>query len=445
MACGRTGRLGNGSFKKETAYGTYVAPDLLLRLSSESINRTIAHTEDEAIVGEIYTTEMILTSDGASGSIDTSLHGDTAGVLLQGVLGGESAVSDPFNSVIAVSYNGVSPYARLSLVGTDLLAELSADGSIWAADTNFNTTGTIDISSAPFDTFAELSTAIATYTGWEANLFGLTTATSTNIPVFAVTNVKAAGIQQGAKLLTACVSASTLAKTHNLTPAAVGTCLPSYTFQFNRVLGTNKSVAFTGSKISSVGITLTAKELAKASISVMAQKEVVDQTDVSLAVPNVQAFTAQKTKILHVRNDGTQLIMDEVKDLSLTINSNLDENGAIGSLYNLEPVRQKSTIDLSYTANNTSTQYAVRDNYINDQTVETIIWLESNTEIDSTNDIPYSILFRIPSVKFTDFNSPLSTADRLTISASGIAEKPKSTVNSNHIYVYVNDADVTTY
>ena len=64
MACGRTGRLGNITFKKETTWGTFVTPDVRLRASSESMNRTVEHTEDSALIDAIYTTEMIKTKDG---------------------------------------------------------------------------------------------------------------------------------------------------------------------------------------------------------------------------------------------------------------------------------------------------------------------------------------------------------------------------------------------
>ena len=100
---------------------------------------------------------------------------------------------------------------------------------------------------------------------------------------------------------------------------------------------------------------------------------------------------------------------------------------------------------MSYTANNTSTVYALRDDYIADNPVETFIYMESNTDIDSTNSVPYSIMVRLPSTKYTDFNSPLSTPDRLTITAAGRVVKPTSTLYTKHIEIKVVDNIVSTY
>ena len=70
---------------------------------------------------------------------------------------------------------------------------------------------------------------------------------------------------------------------------------------------------------------------------------------------------------------------------------------------------------------------------------------KSNDYADSTNSIPYSILIRIPDAKLTDFNSPLSTPDRLTITGAGKVVKPQNTVYTKHIYAYVIDADTSSY
>lgn len=446
MAELRTGRKGYVFIKKETTWGEFITPDLFLGVASESNGRGIEHTEDAALIGEIYTTDLVKIADGAAGSLEGNAHANEIGPLLDGILGGEAVVADPADAYIITSYNGSSDYARLSVVATDLIAEVSTDGIQWDADTDFATTGTMDLSSAPFDTSGEVATAIDGFTGWDATLFGKGSSASTNATAFAVTLLKSAGVKVGAMNIKYQVSASTVAKIHTLTPADAATLLPSYTVQVNRTLGTDKSVAFTGTKFSSITLANANKDLTKVSISTTSEDELVDQTDVAKpASPFLPLFPSANMKILVIQSDGTQVLMTEVKDHSLTINTNIDENRVIGSLTIKEQIRQNATIELSYTANNTEAQYELRNDYINDTAVETFLYWESNKNADSTESIPYSMLCRIPTTKYTDFNSPLSTADRLTISAAGTVVKPTNTVYTNHIEFLVVDADTTTY
>lgn len=441
----RTGRNGNVAIKKETTYGTYVAGDIYTRVSSESLNREITHVEDPALVGSIYTTEMIKTGEQVSGGFETTLHPDTAGIYMHAVLGGESAVTDPNDAYLVISFNGSDSYARLTNSSDVLTAETSTNGSSWAADTNFNATGSIDLSDASFDTFTELQAAIDGYTGWSATLFGNTTATSTNIADFSATNLKADGVKVGAMLLQSGVSGSTVAKTHNLTPAGSTASLPSYSVTIARQLGTDESLGFVGCKLSSMGINAEANGLVSSSLTWNGQKEETGKTDLSLTLPSSQGYTSANMTILAIDPDGNQIDMDEVNSFNATLNANLDEARVIGSLYKKEPVRQSSTLEVSFSANNTSTQYALRDDFISDSAIELFVYMKSADEADTSNSIPYSSLIRFPALKLTNFNSPLSTPDRLVIEGAGTVEKPQNSVYTSHIYVYTVDTDTTTY
>jgi hypothetical protein len=289
-----------------------------------------------------------------------------------------------------------------------------------------------------------LQTVIDGYTGYQATLFGDGTEASSNIPTFAATNIFEADKNAGGLLLRSNISGSTVAKTHALNPEGASTCLPSFSLTVNRVLGTNKSVAFTGTKFSGMTLSVSAADLVKLSMPFMARQELEDQTDISLTLPEIQAFTAAKTTLLAVKQDGTHVALDEVKDYSITINTNIDENRNVGSLFISEQIRQGSTIENSFTANNTSTQYDLRSEYTNSRPIELYMYMESTTEVDTTNSIPYSMLVRLNSVILKDYNSPLASPDRLTISATSESIKPIGT-NSNHVDVFVVDNILTTY
>lgn len=442
----RTGRLGNISFKKESTWGSYIAGDLYLRASTESLANKIDNVEDPSLVGQIFPTDQIKVAEGVEGGIEGVCQPDTIGVLLHGVLGGESsAVGNGTLGHIVVSYNGANAYERITKATTNLTVEKSTLGSSWIGDSTFGTAGVLDLSSSLYDNLGLLTTYISSISGFDAVLLGSSTAGSTNIANFSATNLKSASVKVGAKILDCESSVSTTAKKHSLFSALATQELPSYSFTINRVLGTNQSLGYIGCKIKSLSIQQSAKDLSKISISLDGKQELTAQTDISLTLPTAQAFSSNNWKIVFEDSTGNLTEFDEVKDLSININSNVDDNRVVGSLYKKEQIRQKGTIDISMTANNTSTQYALRTSYLNSTGVSVYLYVKSATLIDSTNSVPYSLLIRIPEIKFTDFASPLNTPDRLTITAAGSVIKPKNTTYTQHIYCYVVDNDITTY
>jgi hypothetical protein len=446
MSDTRTGRLGNIAFKKEATFNTYLAADIYLRAASESLEYKKDVTEDPALVGSIYTTDEVETKVRVEGSIEGAVHGDTIGPLLDGVLGAEAAVSDPAEAFLIVNYKGSDNYHRFTKSSDNITSETSTDGSSWTPDSNFGTAGIIDVSAAAFDTMTELQVEIDGYTDYSATLFGKAAAVTTNIPDFAATQTRANDVKVGAMIWMSKNSASTTAKTHTLTPAQLGTLLSSFSFTINRALDTDKSVGITGCKFTSLALSIAAGDLMKVSVPVLGVNEEADKTDLSLTLPTIEAFTALKTKLLVVDDTGAHTNFDEVgKDFSLTIGTNVDQNYVIGSKYMKEQIRQASAIELSGNAINNSTSYALRTKYTNDSRCALYFYFESNSNADTDNAIPFSVLFRIPEFKFSNYNSTLNTPDRLVIALAGKAMKPNNTVYTEHIYAYVVDNDTTVY
>lgn len=441
----RTGRLGNATYKKETTWGTYIAGDTYIRISSESLNRTVEHVEDPAYVGEIYTTDMIKIGDGIGGSMEAVMHGDEIGPMIWGCLGGQSSATQPAKAWLLVNYNGTADYARLTKSGTNLTAETSTNGSSWTVDTNFSTAaGVLDLSAAANDTLTELQAVITGKTGYDSILFGGGSNASSDLADFTATETRNSDVRVGGYLMKL-ENSSTEAKMHTVYPADATDSLPSFSFTIDRVLGTNKSIGAVGAKVNTIVLNNAAKDLCKYSLTIDARSEEVDQTDVSVTVPTVEGYLSANMKIVVEESDGSLTELDEVKDYSLTINANLDDNRVIGSYYKKEQIRQGATIEFSFTANNTTTQYALRDNYTADTPIGMYLYWVSNDNADSTNSIPYSMMIRIPDAKLTDYNSPLSSPDRLTITGAGTVVKATNTVYSKHLYAYIIDGDTSSY
>lgn len=439
--CGHTGRNGSITMKKEVTWGTYLAADIVLRASSESLTKNLTHTEDPQLIGERFPSDMVKTLAGAGGGSETKLHPDTAGILLSWALGGENAVANPPDSYLIINYTGTAlNYVRMSIVGTDLTAEGSADGSIWAVDNNFGTAGVYDLSVAANDTTAELAALIEADTDYSCSYVGNSAGVTANIPAFAVTLLRSAGEKVGAIIGGTAVT-STDAKVHDVFPADTSTCLPSYSITVDRTLGTDKSLGFVGSKLNALSLTMTASDLNGASLTISCKDEETDKTDSALTIPTFEAYSGLKTRIF-----VDELEVTAAKDLTLNINNNLSEDAVIGSDNIDEQLAQGGTIDLSGTVNltdPTTALYSKRSNYRNDNPMEVIIYMESTENADITNTVPFSVLLRLPRMKFTDFNEVLGGPDRLTISIAANAIKPVSTYE--HIQCLIVDQDTTTY
>lgn len=439
----RTGRLGGVSFAKETNWGDYASATEYLRVDSESLKRTIEHTEDNSLVAELYTTDMICISDGIGGSIEGAMHGDEIGFLIHGILGTQSSLSNPVKAWLAIGYDGSRAYARVTKAADVITAEVSDNGSSWIADTNFSSTGSVTVTAAAYDTLSELSAYIHGRTGWNAVYFGDDCDSST-LAALAATNLYSADAKVGAALLNVKPSSSA-AKTHKIIPAGATVNLPSFSFLINRVLGTNKSVAAVGAKINSLSLKASAKDLCKFTVEINAKQELNDKTDTGLTASTVEAFIASNMKIVMEENDGTLIEFDEVKDYSITINANLDDNRNIGSIYKKEQERQKASIEISFTANNSSGQYAPRTDYIGDDPVGFFLYWKSTDYADAANLVPFSIMIRIPAAKLTDYNSPLSTQDRLVITAAAKVVKNTNTTYADRLICYVVDDNTSSY
>lgn len=440
----RTGRQGSITYAKETTWGNYASATKYLRVVSESVNRSIEMKEDPSLISEIYTTDMIKVADGIGGTIETVIHGDECGSMIYGVLGGHASIVNPVKAWLGVSYNGTALYARLTKSSDVITAETSANGSSWVVDTNFSSTaGAITITGATLDTLTELQAYIAGRTGYDAVIFGDSTDSST-LADMAATTMMSNDIVQGMALLKV-QPTSTVAKMHTVTPAVLTTSLPSFSFLINRVLGTNESIAAVGCKINSIVLANTAKDLCKMTITIDGKEEIGSKVDSGLTASSVEAYLTANMKIVVVDYTGAQTVLDEVKDYSLTINANLDDNRNIGSYTKLEQDRQSSKIEISFTANNTTGSYALRTNWTTDKPVSMYVYFKGNDYADTTNLVPYNMLFIIPSVKLTDFSSPLSTPDRLTITGAGTAIKPESAVYTKHIHSYIIDNNTSSY
>jgi hypothetical protein len=252
-------------------------------------------------------------------------------------------------------------------------------------------------------------------------------------------------VNQGAKIITAATASASDCKKHTFTPAGMLVELPSYTFAVNRGLGTNETIAYSGMTNKTLTWTNAAKDTEKISLAMVGCQEVITQSDVTVAIPSTPPLLVARAKMLIEDASGNLVDFDEVKNVTLVINPNLDDNRVMGSLYPAQPTKQTLSIELSVSANNKSTQYAVRTSYLANTNVSVYMYVDSSSYANATYYVPYSMLIRIPAMFLKEFASPTANKERYVITMNASAVKPVSTVYTDIITVEITDKVTATY
>jgi hypothetical protein len=437
-----TGRLGKCGMKYESTWSTFVTADRVLRILSESIKPEVGKANDDALIGENFTTDRVKVSENYSGGVEMKAHPEELGPLFYWTLGNQAAVTDPVDAYAFITYTGSENYWRLTKSAGNLTSETSSDGSSWSADNNFGTTGVLDLTNASYDTVAEMVTEIDGYSDYIASYKGKAAADSSSMDDFAATNGKEAGDFAQMIIMRSKDATSTTAKLHAITPANASTKLPSASLSIDRTVGTNQVYGYTGTKVASATFNVSANDLAAVSLTVSAKDEETGKTDLAITTPTNKAIPGA-TICMWING----IHQDEVKDFNLGINSNITQDNVLCSYNIIEQIRQSGEITFSATMNmdttTTTGNYQFRAaNFIADKPVEIVIYIQGTNNADTVNSIPFSGLIRINRLDLDDFAENLSGPDIITIPLSGVA------INSTayeHIEIEVTDDETTTY
>lgn len=439
MSCGNIGRGSTTAYKKESTWGTYITPDKIFRVYNNGLDTEVEHTEDPAFIGKYFPTNQIKIKETAGGTLEVGMHPDTCGEQLYFALGGQT-LGNPVAGFLLIWYTGSEKYAELVVNSGSLTAEVGDDEGSASADTNFNGTGTYNISAVALATVAS---TINGFTGWNAAYKGSATVLGSNIVNVTKWKLKENNIRIGAFIGELRISGSTTAKTHLLYPSTIGTCLPSQTIQVNKTLGTDKSVAYTGCKTNSITINNAVNDIVRLSLALLGKREERDKTDLALDIPTYPVFNTNNVTLFI-----NELQFPGLTSFSIPVNNNLSDQTIVGSEYRVEPIRQSSTIETSFEAflvTGASGNYQYREDYfLTDTPVELIAYFENTYYVDETNDIKASVLIRLNQNKISAFPVPLTSPDRITISGTAMVKQPLID-SENHIEIHVTDDILTNY
>lgn len=427
-------------FGKETTEGEFVDPTQSHHFVTENVKKTPQSIEDPSNIGQVFTSDMIKTGYNVEGAVELKAHPYFIGDSIFFTLGKSDAPTNPAQGFLIIWYTGVSLYARIKKVLSVFTAEISTDGTTWADDTDFGTSGDYD---ATGETLAEIATAINGFDGYKAVYVGYGAAPETNLAAFSVVTMMSNGVKVGACIQPFLI-ASTVAKTHSIyADNSALTDIPPFSSAIDRNLGVGKDIALSGCKIPSLGISLVPRDLVSLTVNIKAMVQDDSYTFSAADVPNSQAF---KTNLSKVFIDS--LITQEVKEFSVNINNNFYTDEAIGTDTFISQGRQGATIDLSGSLNltvATSTEeetIGLQDRMNNDIPVEMILYMENKDYADIDNDVLYSVLMRIRTVKLTDCSPVVSGPDRLTLPLAG---KAVASTFGRHIDVWVTNKRTTAY
>lgn len=431
-------------FSKESTEGVYVAPSQAQHFVSESFKYAPVSIEDPSNVGKVYTTDLVKSGYSVEGSVEMKLHPYFAGNALFHAIGKEDAVSNPAQGFLLIWYKGSSKYMRIRKVGTDLIAEESADGSTWTGDDNFGTSGTLALSTL---TLSQLASTINAYTDYKAVYLGYASSDNTGLADFSNQILTSEGIARGACICPFLAATGASAKTHRIYPDdSALTDIPSSSACVNRNFGTSRNVGLSGGKVSSLNIKLEPKNFVSLTVGMVFKEQDDDVSFTASDVPVSKAFTTNSSKVFidAIGVDSSQ----EVKELTIGVNNNLYKDEAIGSETFISQGRQGATIELNGTVNLTVTDSTdeetalLQERMKNDVPVEVIVYMENQDYADSSLNAKYAILIRLRAVKLSEASAVVSGPDRITLPIAG---KGVYSQYGPHIECWIVNRQLTTY
>jgi hypothetical protein len=435
---GKNSRL--SLFSKETVEGTFVAPSQSHHFVSESMKYTPQSIEDPSLVGKLFTSDMIKSGYGVEGSVEMKAYPYFVGDALFFTLGESDTPVNPVQGFLVIWYTGSANYARIRKVSSDLISETSSDGVTWAADAAFGTAGTYALGTG---VLSAIVAAINGFTGYKATYFGYASSPVANLADWTNVTTKSAGVKVGACIQPYLV-ASTIAKAHAIyaNDSALAD-IPSFSIAIDRNFGTAKDIGLAGCKISSLALKVAPKSLVDLSLGIVAKSQDNSYTYAAADVPTAQALTTNLAKVV-----VDSLLVQDVKDMSITINNNLFKDEAVGVETFNSLGRQGASIDVSGNLNLTVTDASdeetigLQAKMQADTPVEIIMYFEGSNYADLANNAKFSVLMRMRAVKMTDCSPVVSGPDRITLPMSG---KAVASTFGRHLDIWVTNTRLTEY
>jgi len=375
----------------ESSAGTATAREYVVPIRAmPSLRATAEKAEDPVITGVNMTRGMFTMAKNSGGSIPLSPRcGGGMGQLFNGLLGQESTPSQ-IGACIRIRYTGSEASAKISAnTSGDTLTSEVGDLASESGDTNFGTSGDIDLTAGATDTVGELVTTINGYSDYDCEkVFG-----SDSIDAADIIDITAA--QAASRWVYVWFSSSTTGYYKHSWPVVLtNTDRPAYSVQID---GFHDNYLYDGVMINQMQLSAALKGMLEGSVETLAFEETGSQSASALSLEDVDPLIFSQGSLSLGEHEFTY-----TRNVSMTATNNADPEGyGMGSLW--RQYHRKSSFGLtgSLSIRYDTDVYGFRSGVFNDSIVGLSFYFAANTDFDTTNDIPQIIIVEIPYAQLT--------------------------------------------
>jgi hypothetical protein len=377
----------------ETTAGTAVSRTAVIPIRGMPTLRKSANKQvDPVIAGRNMDAAEFSTAYPVGGSIPLSPRPAAGfGMLLNAWLGQEQASPDQIAACIRIRYTGSEASCKISASASgDTIDSDVGDKGSETGDTNFGTSGSIDLTAASTDTVGELVSTIDGYTDYEAEtLFGDTSTDAAEI----LDITSAQGKNQWVYVWFG--SASSGFYRHTWEVVLTNTERDTFSVQVD---GMHDNYLYDGVIVDAMSFNAALQGLLEAEAEVLGFDEATGQS--AYSGDDLESYGAYI-----FQHGGFSL-----RDVDYTYLRSISFNGTNGSTQDgygqgslLRQYHEKNKFDLtgSFQLRYSSDVYANRARVFNDAVVALSFYFKTNSDL-ATN-IPGILLFEMPNIQLSDY------------------------------------------
>lgn len=404
---------------EEATAGTAIAREYVLPLRAIPTLRNMVERDiDPAIIGLGMDAGEYAVARNISGSLPLSLRACGAvGQILHSLLG-TVAIPTTAGACMRVRYTGAQESCVLEVSGNNLTSSV---GTLTeeAADTDFDTDGTYDLTSV--SGVVSAVAAIKAFTNYDAEkVFGADTATAAN--------AVASELQGKHVWAYIHMTGSGTAHRHTFTPEfTAGEQRPTYTIQQD---GFQNRYTHDGCVVESLSISAALKGMVEGDVEIFGMDETADPTASTLVLEDIGPM------IFH---DGSFTIDDAeypyIRNMSLLIKNNHNVEGyGQGSISRLYHQRGKLNVTGTVQLRLDATSILERAKVVTGALVGISFYFQSPEDIDTS--VPYQMIVELPygTITSTEF---VENAGQIDITVGFKALNPKGTRYNEPITVHL--------
>lgn len=383
----------------ESTPGTATAREYVVPIRAmPGLDAVAEKAEDPVITGANMTRGMFTMAKNLSGNLPISPRCcGGMGQLLNSLLGQESTPTQ-IAACIRIRYTGSSASCKIAAntSSDELTSDVGALGSE-SGDTNFGTSGAIDLTASATDTVAELVSVINAYDDYECEkVFGADATDAADIIDITAAQGKSRWVYVWFS------SADSGYYLHTWPVVLTNTARPVYSLQRD---GMQDDYLDDGVMVNQMELSAALKSMLEGSVDLLGMEEVTDGVTASaLTLEDVDPLIFSHGSLALGAYDFTH-----VRSVSLTMNNNADPEGyGMGSLWRQYHRKAQFSCSGNLKLRHTSNAFSFRAGMFTDAVVGLSFFFRANTNFDGTvlststpTAIPQIMVVEIPYAQVT--------------------------------------------